>query len=48
MQLSGTRDVRWANGPQGMTIKSACQILNRSNDKVGTLLWKKLSQIISA
>jgi len=28
-----------------MTIKSACQILNRSANKVGTLLWKKLSQI---
>ena len=23
---SGTRDVRWANGPQGMMKKSACQI----------------------
>jgi len=23
---SGTRDVRWANGPQGMMKKSACQM----------------------
>ena len=25
--ISGTRDVRWANGPQGMMKKSACQII---------------------
>ena len=39
---SGTRDVRWANGPQGMMKKSACQIY-RSENNVGRLLWKILS-----
>jgi hypothetical protein len=31
-----------------MMKKSACQIKYRSIKNVGTLLWKKLSQIISA